>query len=373
MSIDRWRKPVMRRQMAVVAWVLAQVVLFSYDVPAVWAGQGANFERRLVVAGQGYFPVALRLEDGRIAVVLRGGGAHIGVGGRLDIVFSSDEGRTWTKPKVVVDTLVDDRNPAFGQARDGTLVLAFVQNSKYDDKGRYLRDVPGRPITFWITRSQDGGRTWSKPVQIEIPDFIHMSPFGRMLTLPDGSMLMNVYGGSERGKDQSDLYRSTDHGTTWKKYSSLGQQFNETALLRLPSGRILAAMRRLHPEDVWTTESSDNGRTWSDPRLLTPSDVHPADLCLLADGRVLMTVGNRVGPFGVMGLKSGKEGSFSPKNWTLRFTLVNDAISRDCGYPSSVLLKDGRVLTVYYAVHCLNEPEWGVHCGAVVYRPPVWH
>jgi len=362
----------MRWQIAVVAWVLVQVVPGGYYVPMAGAGQSPNFERRLVVAGQGYFPVALRLQDSRIAVVLRGGGPHVGIGGRLDIVFSSDEGRTWTKPTVIVDTPMDDRNPAFGQALDGTLVVAFVQNTNYDLQGRYRPDDLGRPITLWITRFQDGGNTWSEPAQIETPDFIHLSPFGKMLTLPDGSMLMNVYGGSERGKDQSDLYRSTNHGKTWKRFSSLGRQFNETALVRLPSGKILAAMRRRHPQDVWITESSDGGKTWSNPKSLTPAEVHPADLCLLADGRVLMTVGYRVGPFGVMGLKSGEGGSFSPRNWTRRFTLVNDAISRDCGYPSSVLLKDGRVLTVYYAVHCLREPQWGVHCGAVVYRLPAW-
>ena len=365
----------MRWQIAVVACVLVQAVLDRYDVPTARAGQFPNFERRLVVSGQGFFPVALRLKDGRIAVVLRGGGAHVGVGGRLDMVFSSDEGLSWTEPTVVVDTPVDDRNPAFGQALDGTLVVAFVQNSNYDEQGRYSPDEFNRPITLWVTRSPDGGGTWSKPVRIATPHFIHTSPFGRMLTLPDASMLMSVYGGSDRGKDQSDLYRSTDHGNTWKKYASLGQQFNETALLRLPSGKILAAMRRRDPQDVSITESSDGGRTWSIAARLTPAEVHPADLCLLADGRVLLTAGFRVGPtFGVKGLKSGEEGSFSGKNnWRWRrFTLVNDAISRDCGYPSSVLLKDGRVLTVYYSVHCLDKPEWGVHCGAVLYHPPVW-
>src|SRR5690242_11492340 len=82
-------------------------------------------DRGLVVGGQGYFPVAIRLQDRRIAVVLRGGGPHLSIHGRLDIVFSSDEGKTWAKPAVVVDSPVDDRNPAFGQAKDGMLVVAF--------------------------------------------------------------------------------------------------------------------------------------------------------------------------------------------------------------------------------------------------------
>ncbi len=59
------------------------------DVP-----QPEGLKRSLVVSGQGYFPVALRLKDDRIAIVLRGGAGHLGIKGRLDMVFSSDEENT---------------------------------------------------------------------------------------------------------------------------------------------------------------------------------------------------------------------------------------------------------------------------------------
>jgi hypothetical protein len=85
----------------------------------------AGLSRSLAVKNQGYSPVALRLRDGRIAVVLRGGAGHLEIQGRLDIIFSGDGGRTWTSPVVVVDSPVDDRNPALGQARDRTLVVGF--------------------------------------------------------------------------------------------------------------------------------------------------------------------------------------------------------------------------------------------------------
>src|SRR4051812_39618081 len=84
----------------------------------------AGIARRLVAGGQGFFPVARELQDGRLGVVLRGGADHVGIKGRLDIVFSADQGRTWSKPAVVNDSPADDRNPAFGQAKDGTLVVA---------------------------------------------------------------------------------------------------------------------------------------------------------------------------------------------------------------------------------------------------------
>ena len=53
-------------------------------------------------------------------------------------------------------------------------------------------------------------------------------------------------------------------------------------------------------------------------------------------------------------------------DWNKRLVLVDDSVNKDCGYPSSVLLKDGRVLTVYYSTAVKAHREWGVHCGAVV-------
>jgi hypothetical protein len=143
--------------------------------------------------------------------------------------------------------------------------------------------------------------------------------------------------------------------------------FNETALVRLKSGKLVAAMRTQSGGALRLTDSLDAGKTWSEPRKLAPARVHPADLLLLPDQRLLLVTGYRVGPFGVRGLVSDKDGNF---DWEKRFVLVNDATNTDCGYPSSVLLKDGRVLTVYYAVGSKDHPKWRVHCGAVTYKLP---
>src|SRR5918993_33427 len=101
------------------------LLIAALAVPALAEVTPPKVERTPIVTGQGYFPVACRLQDGRIAVVLRGGAPHVGIKGRLDIVFSTDEGKTWTKPTVVADHELDDRNPAFGQAKDGTLVVGY--------------------------------------------------------------------------------------------------------------------------------------------------------------------------------------------------------------------------------------------------------
>src|SRR4051812_43332518 len=123
-------------------------ILASGEAPTI------PVERHVAVSGSGYFPVAQRLHDGRIAVVLRGGGPHLSIKGRLDMIFSSDEGQTWTAPVTVNDSPLDDRNPAFGIAKDGTLVVGFWRIATYDDAGKYDPNLDKERST-WVTRSKD--------------------------------------------------------------------------------------------------------------------------------------------------------------------------------------------------------------------------
>jgi hypothetical protein len=334
-------------------------------------------ERSPAIIGQGYFPVAQQLRDGRIAVIMRGGAGHLGIKGRLDMIFSSDEGKTWSAPVVVNDSPIDDRNPAIGEASDGTLVVGFWRTATYTDEDRYDPKLIEKERSTWVTRSKDGGRTWSDPAPIDTADIGLGSPFGRMLTLPDDSMLMAIYGFQIRQpgetptpeRQHSYVYRSTDHGQSWSRLAEIGdgkQQLSETSLVRLPDGRIRAAIRS-RATDLWLSESKDNGRTWSQTQPFAPANIHPADQCLLPDGRVLITMGNRTNPYGVLGVVSDAAGNL---DWAKRFALVTDAQGADCGYPSSIALKNGRVLTLYYATRVKNEPAWKVHCGALTYEVP---
>ena len=107
----------------------------------VAVGLAAAFEtsRKIVTKGLGYFPVAIGLKNGDLLAVIRGGAPHIGVKGRLDLVRSSDGGQTWSAPWTVVDGPLDDRNPALGQSKDGTLVLAYVLAGNYDETGLHFK------------------------------------------------------------------------------------------------------------------------------------------------------------------------------------------------------------------------------------------
>ncbi len=315
------------------------------------------------VKGGGYFPVMTLLQDGRLAAVFRGGAAHVGRAGRLDWITSVDSGKTWTVPRTLVDGPEDDRNPAFGQLRDGTLILGYCILSGYDPTGLQLSSKRAER-TFdgvYITRSSDGGKTWTKgekqpgtrrPPGSTSTAATAVSPFGKIVQRSDGTALMAVYfevsPPSGAREFQSWVFRSRDGGKTWADGSLIQMDGNETALAVLADGIVVAAVRTSLAGFLQVTRSKDGGRTWSTPNRVTKDSEHPADLIQLRDGRLLMTYGERNAPRGVRALLSDDAGmTWRPEQG---IALVSDAPNIDCGYPSSVEVAPRKVVTIYYQV-----------------------
>jgi sialidase-1 len=339
---------------------------------------------RTVVAsgwGTGYFPVVLRLDGGEVVAVFRGGAEHMGSGGRLDIARSKDDGATWSAPKTAFDTPADDRNPAFGQAPDGTLILGFIILSGYamgyiPHKGTpdykfydYMVDVwiPDQSKTqSYFILSKDGGRTWTERKTLAVPGY-SVSPFGRIVTLDDGTLLMNVYGSKAGGPalpSYSFALRSTDNGSTWSRPALIGKGMNEGSFLSLGDGKVIAAVRSDEPEEAtYVSTSKDGGQTWDKPKRATGRLEHPADLAMLGDGRVLMVYGHRKFPFGVRGLISEDRGRTWNRDEEVVFS--DDAENQDCGYPSVVRLPNGKVLVLYYQLKSVLYPKMPAHCVAI--------
>ena len=88
--------------------------------------------------------------------------------------------------------------------------------------------------------------------------------------------------------------------------------------------------------------STDGGSSWR--RL--PIWGSPAHLVQLADGRVLSVYGHRREPFGIRGCLSADGG----ESWDIPGELVirDDLVQRVIGYPTSIVLDDGHVFTVYW-------------------------
>jgi hypothetical protein len=86
-----------------------------------------------------------------------------------------------------------------------------------------------------------------------------------------------------------------------------------------------------------------------------------AHLIELNDGKILLTCGSRIeGLFKVVMRLSEDEGD----SWSKSYTFISIPDQVDCGYPSSVQLENGTVITAYY----ISSVPW--HCR---YRMGIVH
>jgi hypothetical protein len=325
----------------------------------------------LVYCGGGLFPVLTLAPDGAVVAVLRGGAGHLGLAGRIEVVRSSDGGATWSPPAVVADTERDDRNPAFGTSPAGTLVLGYHRTGCYDERGLWAPSLfAGRAadaVEIMTTRSVDGGLTWERPSPLGVPALAAGSPYGKIVSLPGGTLLMAVYQEDAGVPDRSASWvvRSDDDGRSWIDPTPIAVGFNETALGALPDGAVLAVMRGDPAEDgLSVTRSTDGGRSWTAPARLTGPSRHPADLATFADGSILVTYGCRTPPYRIEGRVS-RDGGRTWLNVLLVFSghlygyTVEEPRPTDLGYPSTVIARppggERRGVTVYYYSPSLRQ------------------
>ena len=90
-------------------------------------------------------------------------------------------------------------------------------------------------------------------------------------------------------------------------------------------------------------ESTDGGKTWSEPHSIGVWGL-PSHLLRLRDGRLLMTYGHRRAPLGNQARLSEDNG----RTWSEAMILSGDGVSGDLGYPSTVQIDDGSLVTVWY-------------------------
>jgi hypothetical protein len=284
-------------------------------------------------------------------------------------VRSTDNGVTWLRPAVVADTPIDDRECGVTPLGEGRLLLhvwsTFFTPAYYDalPPGAYGREVLGRWKRFvtagryraaageqgaWGRLSTDGGRSWSP--RIEATDAVHGG-----IRLADGSLLCASY---RTPGDSIGVFSSSAPSGPWVLRAGIASpqpeslSFGEPHILQLPGGRILMMIRAtarpyddLDPRCVlWESFSDDGGRTWAAP-FPTPLWGFPPHLLLLSDGRVLCSYGYRRPPFGQRACIS-RDGV----TWTRSDEVIlrDDAPNGDLGYPASVELEPGRILTIYY-------------------------
>lgn len=314
----------------------------------------------------------IRLQNGELLVTAREATEHIARDGDVIMLRSRDQGKTWGEKQVISSVKnLDEREGCGIQLKDGTIIVAVFYNALYRDNNDYQWDWANKVKfgagkqhlgTFIIT-SRDNGRTWSQPNHIStkgMPFTDIEGPADAPIEMPDGSILLPVMGYNVRGDIHNEaavMLKSTDKGATWTYLSTMAEDpggklghFQEPGIVRTKTGRIVAAIRNQGQDNaIWTTWSDDDGKTWT-PVKQSPMIGHPADLIQLADGRLLCTYGQRSArhndPGGIRATFSNDNG----ETWQVdqEVTLRQDFLNMDIGYPESMQLADGRILTVYY-------------------------
>jgi sialidase-1 len=325
------------------------------------------------------FPGLARLKDGELVVVFRDGVEHVCAHGRIALVRSKDGGRTWTKPVTIADTPSDERDPSVHVLPDGRMLVTMnVWNSWLANPvlrkrfaGETARIEADGPRTYTGAKmmvSDDGGSTWGDAFRI--PPF---SPHGPRVA-NDGS-LYYIGARTVRPRRRVEFWRAAEGDIrTWQRISLVADQewaatgpkrlaaYGEPNVTQLPDGTWLACLRVNSDGLVRTSRSTDGGVTWSEPET-TPVRGFPQHLLPLQDGRILMTYGYRFHPAGVRAVLSSDGG----RTWDLENEIILrlNAADWDLGYPVSLELEPGLVLTVYY----ISDKPGNCFIEGAFYRP----
>lgn len=343
------------------------------------------------LSAHNYFawPTVARLQDGTLAAVASGFRMeHICPFGKCVISYSRDEGKTWTAPAPIIDTLLDDRDGGILPFGERSVIVTSFNNSLERQRGwseYWLK--PGHPrrnyINGYIERaaadpeaekylgstfriSHDGGVTFGP---------IHLSP----VTCPHGPLLTNdgklIYIGRTfcdpvlppvpdeirayeiDGETGEMTYLGTLPHVADDGKGKFGEY--EPHAIMLPSGKIIVHVRVERRSDntaekvftVAQTESYDGGKTFTPLHYIHELKTigAPAHLLRHSSGKLISVLGDRMEPFGIRALISSDDG----ESWEA-YTLDDDGVLPDIGYPASVELSDGSIYTVWY-----QHPEKG--------------
>ncbi|MDO4628728.1 MAG: sialidase family protein [Planctomycetia bacterium] len=213
--------------------------------------------------GEGDF---IRLKDGRIIFVY----AQYSGNSWLDhasanIVqrISSDNGKTWSEPEIVVQRDEDIQNvmsPSFLRLQDGRIALF------------YLRKVSSADCRPYVRISEDETKTWSEPTCCLTDDVdYYVVNNARIIQLRDGSVLIPAArhhyadGKNDGWSREGFILRSTDGCKTFQREEIElipgGPHFQEPGLVELADGTVFLYYRNSSGAQ-YGMKSTDGGKTW---------------------------------------------------------------------------------------------------------------
>jgi hypothetical protein len=342
------------------------------------------------------FPSIIKIENNHLLVAYRIAGERSNKAGKENVVThhdpdssialieSYDNGNTWPKESFRIIYKAQDyqgvNDPALTILNNGDLILRIavldiIESAERNNINGIL--ASHRPehglvasiVGNYILKSENKGKKWEELVSPYSPGLSKTCSREPVIELEDNTLLLSSYCGAPHRTDESLLFRSYDNGRTWGDKSLIasdtkgylgqhyGINYNETALLNLGNGELVAMIRAdssFHSDEgkpmrvggigeLLISRSFDSGLSWFPPKS-TGIWGQPAHLLKLSDGRIICTYGYRKKPYGIRAVLSEDRGC----TWSDPIIIHEGAPSWDIGYPSSVELSQGSILSCYY-------------------------
>lgn len=312
------------------------------------------------------WPTVAKLQNGSIAVAASGFRiAHVCPFGKAVISLSHDEGETYTLPTPVIDTVLDDRDAGlctFG--KNGLIFTSFnntiaqqrkwnsVRNNPYINayldtvKPEQQEAVLGATFKFSYDFGQTFGPLHTCPVT---------SPHGP-IELTDGTILWVgttlSYFAKGPGPMKIQAYRIDLDGNTEfvgevPPIEIDGEDMGscEPYAFCLADGTIICHIRVNKIFTTFQTISKDGGKTWTVPqRLLPDNGGAPVHIMQHSSGVLIAVYTVRQQPYGIHAMFSYDNG----ETWDSGYVLYTNELTTDLGYPATIELNDGSLLTVFY-------------------------
>jgi sialidase-1 len=175
---------------------------------------------------------------------------------------STDGGRTWESMKVIMDMgewggLPQNQNgigdPAILVDRTtNTIWVAAVWAHGHPNQRNWWASkqglLPQETSQFVLVKSEDDGKTWSKPInittQIKRPEwYLLLQGPGKGITMDDGTLVFPAQFKDENQMPHSTLIYSKDHGKTWHIGNGAKSNTTEAQIVELADHSLMINMR----------------------------------------------------------------------------------------------------------------------------------
>jgi hypothetical protein len=357
------------RNVAVLGSLLALLARAADPAPAThryplpWIDLSKETARHVMVAQgtdiiyQGH-PTTVLLPDGKTIY----GVWTYDHGGSLGPMKRSDDGGlTWSKLLEVPESWRSVNNcPTIFRLPDpaGKYRLVVYAGSGPAD----ISQNKGNDPHMYLAHSPDDGRTWTEMSRTELAG--GAMPFCTIVPINDGKALLgmtNIRRPGEKVEVKSNVVVQTvsvDGGLSWEPYRIVadlpGLKPCEPWLLRSPDGKTLLCLIRENVKRMaLMMTSTDEGRTWSEPKVLPSSlwgDRHVAKYT--KDGRLVVCFRD-VGPGSptrshFMAWVGTYEDIIAGRDGQYRLKLLHSYKGGDCGYPAVEILPDDTIVATTY-------------------------